>query len=352
MFSELNITSNFTFLTGGSHAEDYIRRAALIGIPAIAIADENSVAGIVRAHTEAREVARQVSLRKAFDADHGFIGPPVPDGLERPLSADIYTAVRLIPAARIVLVDGFSVTVLPQDRKGWGNLCRMISKGRLRAQKGSCQLRLDDLIEWGGGQQFLLHPQMQTLQRGADNWLGQAQRLTRRFPEQVALLMAPKYDGQDPTRFDRLASLAETLAIPTVASGAPIMHHASRRKLTDVLTAIRTGTRVDQLGRAALINAERRMRSQSEMLRLFSGHQEAVHRSGDIAARLTFSLDELRYEYPSEIFGDETPAERLSRLAHAGLNWRYPNGASDKVRKMLAHELALIGKLKYEPYFL
>ncbi|MBV1904164.1 MAG: error-prone DNA polymerase, partial [Marinosulfonomonas sp.] len=184
------------------------------------------------------------------------------------------------------------------------------------------------------------------------NWLGQAQRLTRRFPDQVALLMAPKYDGQDPARFDRLAKLAAKLAIPTVASGAPIMHHASRRKLTDVLTAIRTGTRVDQLGRAALTNAERRLRPQSEMLRLFAGHQDAVHRSGDIAARLTFSLDELRYEYPSEISGDETPAERLSRLAHAGLNWRYPNGASDKVRKMLAHELALIAKLKYEPYFL
>jgi DNA-directed DNA polymerase III PolC len=350
MFTELNITSNFSFLTGGSHPEDYINRAALIGIPAIAIADENSVAGIVRAHTQAREVARQVRLRQQADQDP--VGPPRPAHIGKPASADITTIPRLIPAARIVLSDGFCATAIPRDRKGWGNLCRLISLGRQRAEKGACHLTLGDLLDWGVGLELLLHPQETTAQPGACDWLTQARRLTRRLPGQVWLLMAPLYDGQDAARFDRLAGLAAQLNIPTLASAAPIMHHAARRKLTDVLTAVRTGTRVDDLGRAALANAERRMRSPAEMLHLFKGHADAVHRTADIAERCAFSLDELAYEYPSEVANGETPAARLSRLAHEGLKWRYPAGASAKVKTMLAHELALITKLQYEPYFL
>jgi DNA-directed DNA polymerase III PolC len=353
MFTELDITSNFTFLSGGSHPQEYIRRGALIGLPAIAIADENSVAGIVRAHTEAREVARLVKLaRTARTAPNGPIGPPRPPHIAKPPSADITTTPRLIPAARIVLQGGFSATAIPRDRPAWGNLCRLISLGRLRAPKGGCNLSLDDLLSWGQGLELLLHPQTIPVQRGAHDWLKQAQRLTRRFPEHTSLLMAPQYDGQDAARFDRLAKTAASLGIPTVASGAPIMHHARRRKLVDVLTAVRTGTRIDNLGRAALANAERRLRSQSEMLRLFRGHEGAVHHSGEIAARCTFSLDELAYEYPSEVSGDETPSQRLSRLAHKGLRWRYPTGAPARVKAMLAHELALIATLKYEPYFL
>ena len=348
MFAELCITSNFTFLTGGSHPEEYIRRAALLGIPAIAIADENSVAGIVRAHTEAREIARLVALRQAADP----IGPPRPAHVPKPASANLDTVPRLIPAARLVLRDGLNVTAIARNRAGWANLCRLISTGRLRAGKGHCDLDLADLLNRAANLDLLLHPQEPPSPRGAGAWLPQAQRLARRLAGQVSLLMAPRYDGRDRARFDRLARLAESLSIPTVASAAPIMHAARRRKLTDVLTAIRTGTRVDALGRAALVNAERRLRCEDEMLRLFAGHETAVHHAGDIAARCSFSLDELAYEYPSEIARGETPAQRLSRLAHEGLRWRYPMGAPDRVKNMLAHELALITKLKYEPYFL
>ncbi|MGJ8582673.1 MAG: error-prone DNA polymerase [Marinosulfonomonas sp.] len=350
MFAELNITSNFTFLTGGSHAEEYMRRAAFLGIQDIVIADENSVAGIVRAHTEAREIKRLVGLRRAADADP--VGPLRPDHLPKPASLDIYNTPRLIPGARIVLMDGFSVTAIPRDRTGWGNLCRLISLGRLRSEKGACQLRFEDLVKWGAAQDLLLHPQTTPPPPGANNWHNLATRLTRRFPGQVSLLMAPKYDGQDPARFARLSDLAETLDIPTVASAAPLMHHGARRKLTDVLTAIRTGVRVDKLGRAAQANAERRMRSEPEMHRIFQGHEAAITYSAEIATRCRFSLDQLRYEYPSELADGETPAKRLSRLAHAGLNWRYPGGAPPHVQKMLTHELDLIAKLKYEPYFL
>jgi DNA-directed DNA polymerase III PolC len=130
------------------------------------------------------------------------------------------------------------------------------------------------------------------------------------------------------------------------------MHVAGRRRLADVLAAIRLGTTVEALGARALVNGEGRLRGEAEMLRLFRGHAGAVQRAGEIAAGLRFSLDELRYEYPSEVAPGETAAARLRRLAEAGLAWRYPQGAPERVRAQMAHELALIGRLGYEPYFL
>ncbi len=348
-FAELDITSNFTFLTGGSHPEEYMDRAAFLGIGAVAIADENSIAGIVRAHSRLREIAREVRLRQAADP----VGPPRPDHIPAPPSAPIFNVPRLIPGARIVLQDGFTVTCLPRDRAAWSRLCRLVSAGRLRAAKGHCLLDFDDLTTWADGMELLLHPPRgEPAPPGAGAWQTRARHLTRRFAGQVSLLMAPLYDGRDRARFARLAGLAADLGLPTVASAAPVMHHGTRRKLTDVLTAIRTGCRVDDLGRAALANAEQRLRSGPEMLRLFAGHEAAVRHSADIADRCAFDLDQLRYEYPSEIARGETAADRLSRLAHEGLDWRYPSGAPDRVRAMLRHELELIAKLKYEPYFL
>ena len=363
-FAELNITSNFSFLTGGSHAEEYARLAALMGMPAFAIADENSVAGIVRAHTELREIARQVKERARLVALDGPIGPAAPPHLPKPLSVAITNVPRLLPATKLVLDSGLTVTVIPQDRAAWGRLCRILSLGRQRVEKGTCLLRLPDLLDWGQGMEMLIHPvtrrtapppgenQTPSFAHGADKWLDQARQLTRRFPGQCHLILSPRYDGQDTARLHRLTRLAESLSVATVASASPIMHAAHRRKLTDVLTAIRLHTRVDQLGRAAQANAERRLRSAAEMRHLFQDFADAVDRAAAIAARCTFSLDQLKYEYPSEISPGETPTQRLTRLAHAGLKWRYPVGAPERVNQMLAHELALIGKLKYEPYFL
>jgi DNA-directed DNA polymerase III PolC len=130
------------------------------------------------------------------------------------------------------------------------------------------------------------------------------------------------------------------------------MHHSKRRKLADVLTAIRLGKNVEQLGKNALPNAERRLRSYTEIVKIFSRYPEAINNTIRILDKLQFSLDELRYQYPLEINNGETPQKRLKRLAIEGLNWRYPSGAPQKVQSMLNHELNLIGKLKYEPYFL
>ena len=352
MFAELCITSNFTFLTGASHPEEFMQRAALLGIPAIAIADQDTVAGIVRAHATAREIARQLAERQAHQAQHGLIGPPDP---YRPLDdqGPRFTCPRLIPAATLHLAEGLVLTALPENRRGWAHLCRLLTLGRRRAPKGGCDLHLTDLEGQTEGLQFLLHPPQEPgPDSGAGDWLPQARALTRRLAPQMHLVMAPRYDGQDRARFDRLARLAADLGIPTLASAQPIMHEGRRRQMADVLTAIRTGTTVDRLGRAALANGEQRLRAESELRRLFGPHAAAVDRAGALAARLAFSLDELRYEYPSEVTGTETAAARLRRLALAGLAWRYPDGAPDRVRAMLEHELALITKLNYEPYFL
>ena len=349
-FAELNITSNFTFLRGGSHPEEYALRAAEMGMDAFAIADENSVAGIVRAHTECRDIARQVDEMQRVLAEQGLIGPPRPAHIPKPPSRDVTTKPRLMPAAKLVLVDGLTMTALPMDRAAWGRLSRLISKGRLAAPKGECWLTLEDVLDGADGLILVLHP-LQNAQRpqpGAGEWRQAADRLTRRFPGNVYLMMAPHYDGADSVRFQRLSQLG----LPTVASAAPMMHISQRRRLTDVLTCIRNGIKVDKLGRAAQTNSEQRFRSEVEMLRLFKGHENAVARAGEIAQRCTFSLDELRYDYPSEAKGGETPAQRLRRLAHEGLKWRYKYGAPDKVRAMLEHELALITKLRYVPYFL
>ncbi|WP_299620213.1 error-prone DNA polymerase [uncultured Tateyamaria sp.] len=351
MFCELSITSNFTFLTGASHPEEYVGRAALLGMEAIAIADDNSVAGIVRAHTEARKIARMVKERQGFDAAYGLIGPPRPAHIPAPQST-IMTTPRLIPAARLIFADAPPITVLPRDREGWRSLCRIISRGRLKANKGSCDITLADLEEFSTGLSLLLWPQAPQSQPGAGNWVQTARRLTRRFAGNIHVLMVPKYDGRDTARFDRIADQARDLGLPTLASAAPCMHHGARRKLADVVTAIRTGTRVDDLGRAALANGEGRLRGAADMMALFAGHEAAVTRTAALAQSLTFSLDELRYEYPSEVTDAETPSQRLERLAYEGLNWRYPGGASDHVHGLLRHELTLIAKLKYEPYFL
>lgn len=352
MFAELSVTSNFSFLKGASHPEEYMSRAAALGISAIAVADENSVAGIVRAHARAREIARQVAERRARDAEYGQMGPPVPPGLHRGESCLLYATPRLLPAARLIFTDACPVTVLPENRAGWAALCRILSAGRLRAEKGSCDLQLADLMKRAGDLQLILWPQPLPGQTGADGWVQTAQQLTRCFAGKIHLGLAPAYDGRDAARFAALTQRAARLGLPTLASAAPLMHHGSRRRLADVVTAIRLRRRVDDLGRDALPNAEARMRSEAGMRRLFTGFEDAVDRAYALSQRLNFSLDELRYEYPLEGTETETPTERLRRLACEGLDWRYPAGAPEKVHRLLEHELALIGKLNYEPYFL
>jgi DNA-directed DNA polymerase III PolC len=264
------------------------------------------------------------------------------------MARDGAPAPRLLPAARLCLADGPELTALPRDRAAWGRLCRLLSTGALRAAKGACLLHAEDLAALGPGFHLLLHPPRG---RGQRAWLPGARAVARRHPH-AHLAASPRYDGQDGPRLARLARLAGELGLGLVASAEPVMHHGSRRRLVDVLTCIREGRRIDAIGRAALANAERRLRSEAEMLRMFAGHEAAVHRAGEIAGECRFSLDELRYEYPKEIWDGEDPQARLVRLTAKGLNWRYPGGVPDAAKAQAAHELALIARLDYAPYFL
>jgi DNA-directed DNA polymerase III PolC len=326
--AELCTLTNFTFLTGASHPEEMVEAAQALGLGVVAITDVNSVAGVVRAHQKAREMLR-----------------------------DTGAAPRVIAGARLVFRCGMSVTVVPRDRTGWGRLCRLLSLGRLRAPKGDCHLDVPDLLDWGQGLEMLLHPPGQRLTPGAralraGGWVAQAERLVARFGDQCSLVLAPQYDGQDRIRMARHAKLAQRLGVPPVASALPMMHMAARRRLADTLSAIRLGCRVEDLGRHALPHGEQRLRGPADLHRLFAGQDAALARTAEVAARAAFSLDELRYEYPSEVSGHETADGRLARLAAEGLRWRYPQGASAKVQAQMAHELALIAKLTYAPYFL
>ena len=324
-YAELCTTSNFTFLHGASHPEELVTRAAELGLPAIAITDHNTLAGVVRGWSALQELNR--------------IGTP--------------NLPRLLTGCRLVLQDNETHWLaLPTNRAAYAQLSRLLTLGKRRAEKGQCHLTTDDLVSYGEGLILIALPQAQDLRRGADTALPHIQRLTRRFPGSTFLGAAPRYDGQDQRRFTQLARLAQRGGLPMVAVGDTLMHRASRRQLADVLTCMRLGSTIDEIGRHALPNAERRLKSPADMARMFRHHPAALSRTQEIANRCTFDLSELSYEYPDEISTDEPPQARLARLTREGLKRRYPKGVTPDTQEKVDKELTLIEKLGFAAYFL
>ena len=308
-YAELCVTSNFTFLTGASHPEELVTRAHELGLSAIAITDTNTFAGIVRAHAAAKALGQ-----------------------------------RYIVGVRLRLTDGAEVLAYPKSRKGYGHLCRLLTAGKRRAVKGQCELFLDDVLEWGGDCVLIVS--------GTVRAFAVLEALRAAFGDDTFAGVAPRYDGDDETHFERCAALAARAGARLVAMSDALMHHGRRRRLADVLSCIREKTTIGRLGRLALPNAERRLRSEFEIRRLFRNHPGAVSNAAVIAGRCTFSLDELRYEYPEEITGGLRPDDRLRDLTEAGLTRRYPGGPPLDVRTMARKELKLIAELDYARYFL
>ena len=320
-YAELCATTNFTFLTGASHPEEMVTRAAELGLEAIAITDRNSVAGVVRAYSALKELRRK----------H--------DGASLP---------RLIPGCRLVLDDStVDWIALPADRTAWQRLTRLLTLGKRRAQKGECHLGIRDMFENCTGMILIALPRA-TLNQARQH----VQEMQRRFPRHVFLGAVPRYDGSDQAWFQACARLAQRASTPMVAVGDVLMHRAARRQLADVLTCMREHVTIDEIGSRALPNAERRLKGHADMARIFRDHPAALRRTLEIAARCSFCLSELSYEYPDEISGSETPLARLERLAREGLEYRYPGGAPQRVHDLMEKELKLIGELNFPAYFL
>ena len=369
-YAELCVTSNFTFLKGASHPEELVTRAAELGLTAIAITDRNSVAGVVRAFSALKELGRlrDEARANAQEAQEGPIirSQRVTDHSSRQtvphFTGDTSAPVlpdqplpRLIPGARLVLTDSLVEWLgLPTDIASWSRLTRLLSLGKRRAAKGECHLEIRDLLDWCQGLILIALPpdMMEADSKETAATRTDVARIAKAFPGQCFLGAAPHYDGRDQPRLDRLATLAQVSALPLVAVGNVLMHRAARRPLADVLTCLREGCTIDNIGERRLTNAEHRLKSGAEMARLFHRYPAAIRRSVEIASRCAFRLDDLRYQYPDEARDGETAQTRLERLTRNGLIWRYPDGPPPKIIARVEKELTLIREIEYAPYFL
>ncbi|HVJ02950.1 MAG TPA: error-prone DNA polymerase [Sphingomonas sp.] len=315
-YAELQTTTHFSFLRGASSPEELFAAAALLGLPALGVADRNSVAGMVR----------------AWDAQRK-------------------TGVRLVAGCRLDLDDGTALLVYPTDRAAWGRLTRLLSIGKARAGKGACHLDWSDVEEWNQGLIGMLVPdRVDAVTQAA------LARTARIFGDRSYLALALRRRPRDALRLQGLAAMAQAAGVSTVATGDVLYHSPERRLLQDVVTCIREKCTIDDLGSARERIADRHLKRPAEMERLFGrylGDTSPVARSMEIAERCRFDLEQLRYQYPDEIrIAGRTPQQELERLTWEKAPERYPQGVTPRVRAQLDHELRLIDRLGYAPYFL
>ncbi|MDA8708123.1 error-prone DNA polymerase [Hellea sp.] len=308
-YAELDITSNFSFLKGASHPAELVMEAKALGLSAIGIADINTLSGIVRAYAAAEECKQDLRV-----------------------------------GSRLELTCGMTLLVYPKTLTGYSSLSRLLTLGKRRAVKGSCALQLDDVIARLKDCVVILKDPVA--------FQNEISALLNVFEQDFYIGMAAYYDGWDTTRFAQINDLAATKNILVVALGGVLMHDAKRRRIADILTCIRLGKTIDQIGQNALLNAERRLKPEFAMRRLFVGYSEAIRNTLRIAETCKFRLSEIKYEYPDEVLNGIDPDTRLRQLTEKGLVWRYPGGVALKTRALVEKELALIARLSYAPYFL
>ena len=349
-YAELCITTNFTFLTGASHPEELVVRAAELGLEAMAITDRNSLAGVVRAWSALKELRRETQEAVQIRSHHRVDSSSRQESSgHAPLATEgAISLPKLIVGCRLVLCDSpVHWIALPRDRAAYERLTRLLTLGKRRTEKGQCDLYLKDMIAGCKGMILIALPQTQLAHARAD-----IQKLGRKFPGHVFLGAAPRYDGSDQAYLAACADLAHRASAPMVAMGDVLMHRASRKQLADVLTCMREHITIDQIGTRALPNSERRLKGGADMARVFRDHPAALRRTLEIADRCSFDLGELSYEYPHEESEDESPQERLERLAHEGLKRRYPDGPTEKAVQLMEKELEVVRHLDFPAYFL
>ncbi len=316
-FAELAAATNFSFLHGASHPSEMVATALALGHRGIGIADSNSVAGVVRAHIALRDIKEAVATPIDF---------------------------KLIVGARLVFADNTpDIVVYPTTRVGWGQLCRLLTTGNLRAEKGGCILRFDDLITW--------LRDMAVIVIGRD--LAIIQRLNTINAGRVWIGATMHRGGRDRRRLAGLQALSAQAGAPLIAVNAPLYASPEDRQLHDILTCIREKTTIHAAGRKLVANAERHLKSPAEMTRLFADAPGAVAETQRLLDCIDFSLDQLAYEYPHEpVPAGYTPQAWLEELVATRARERWPAGVSAKLQALLDGELPIIAKANYAAYFL
>lgn len=315
-YSELQVTSNFTFMQGGSHPDELVERAADLGYTKIAITDRNSMAGVVRAYMAAK-----------------------------------VKGIALIPACRIDLIDGPSLLAYPTDIAAWGRLCALLTKGNLRAEKGKCDLYKQDAYEHAEGIKFIVIPPM-SLNRKFDfddDFKKDLREYQTAFGSNLYIAASRTYSGDDAKRLYRLSRLG----IPMVATGDVHYHEPERRQLQDVETCVREKCTIHTAGFKLLANAERYLKPIDELERLFRQYPDALASTQEIAEACTFSLDTLKYLEPEWVSPDgRTADEHLEEYTWRGAKERFGDNIKQSTKEQIEEELAFFKRRKLAPYFL
>ena len=315
-YAELQISSNFSFLRGASHPEELAVTAAALGLVAFAITDRNSVTGLVKAHLAAKQAG-----------------------------------IRMIVGCHVEVVDGPDILIYPTDRDAYGRLTRLLTLGKRRVSKGECKIFQADLTDSNGvfaagnGQvACVVTPKEVNAVFESQLW-----QFRDQFNGDVYITASIQYSGRDGPRLKRLSEVG----VPMLATNDVHAHNLERRAMQDVLSCIREGCTIHEAGYRLHANGERHLKPPREMLRLFADYPEAIANTLRVATACTFSLDELRYDYPVDpVPNGLTPQAHLVDLTWKGAEARYPDGIPEKICDQLNHEIELIGELNFAPYFL
>jgi len=318
-YTELQVTTNFSFLRGASHPEELVQQASSLGYQELAITDRNTMAGIVRAHAAARI--------------HG---------------------IRIIPGCRLDLLDGPSLLAFPMNKHAYENLCALLTLGNTRAEKGECFLYRSNVYDHKCDIQFIALPESKQEKPEPDSsFIHTLGEYRQNLGRNIHIAITRQYQGMDAKSIFKLQQTGRELDIPLVATNDVHYHHPGRRELQDVLTCIREKCSIQTAGFKLHPNAERYLKPADEMERLFRQYPDALRNSVEVASACQFSLDELKYQYPEEITTDgRSPQEELTRLAWQGAHQFFGEKVPDKTANAIRYELAFIEKMDYAPYFL